>query len=381
MDLYNYDKKIDRAERLILEASYSEKNKELIFEFENIIFAEGLSRARVLKYLSSLHNLSQWFDKPFPDITKVDVYKLVGDLEKSDRSVWTKRDYKVTIKRFFRWLNGGSDPEYTAWITTNVKSKDRKIPEELLTQEEVIQMIEAAEHPRDAAIAAMWYDSGGRVGENGTRQIKHIGFDEYGAYATVKGKTGMRRVRLVTATPYLAAWLAIHPEKDDPEAPLWVNIGKKSRGKPMAYAGLRMVIKRLATKAGIKKRVYNHLYRHSRATELANHLTQAQMEAHLGWVHGSDMPGTYIHLSGQQVDSAILGIYGLAKEEEKEPVLTPVKCPRCQKINGPTSKYCSSCRMALTTEAAHEVEDDERQVMTILKDFIKKHPEKFGELL
>ena len=152
-------------------------------------------------------------------------------------------------KRFFRWLNEGKDPECTDWITTNVKSKDRKIPEELLTQEEIIQMIDAAEHPRDAAIAAVWYDSGGKASENGTRQIKHIGFDDYGSFEIVKGKTGMHRVRLVTATPYLAAWLAIHPEKNNPEAPQWVNVGKRSRGKPMKYGTIRMVIKRLATKA------------------------------------------------------------------------------------------------------------------------------------
>lgn len=376
MDLYGYDKKIKAAENHILEAPYPDNNKELIIEFENVLFAEGLSKARVLKYLSSLHNLAQWFGKPFDEVTKLDVYKLVGDLERSERSVWTKRDYKVTIKRFFRWMNGGKkDPESTEWITTNVKRKDRKLPEELLTLEDVMQLIEAAEHPRDAAIAATWYDSGGRVGENGTRQLKHIEFDEYGAYELVKGKTGMRRIRLVTATPYLAAWMNVHPDKDNPDAYLWVTIGKKSKGKPMTYDAIRMVIKRLAEKAGIKKRVYNQLFRHSRATELANHLTQAQMESHLGWVHGSDMPGTYIHLSGKQVDDAILNIYGLKNADNSEPATTPIKCPRCKTINGPTSKYCSSCRMALTVAAAHDVDSIESELVMLrneLKDIREK---------
>ncbi|WP_394697721.1 hypothetical protein [uncultured Methanomethylovorans sp.] len=94
------------------------------------------------------------------------------------------------------------------------------MPEELLTEEEVKAMINAADHPRDAAIAAIWYDSGGRVGENATRQIKHISFDQYGASMIVKGRTGMRRIRLVTATPYIASWLAVHPEKNNHEAPL-----------------------------------------------------------------------------------------------------------------------------------------------------------------
>jgi integrase/recombinase XerD len=380
MELYDYDKKIANAENLILNSPYSEKNKELIFEFINVLYAEGISKARVLKYLSSLHNLSKWFNKPFPEITKTDVYKLVGDLERSDRSVWTKRDYRVVLKRFFRWMNNDKDPEITAWISTNVKQKDRKMPEELLTEEEVKRMLEVAEHPRDAAIVAVWYDSGGRVSENGTRSIKHIGFDQYGSYEIVKGKTGMRRVRLVMSTPYIAAWLSIHPMKNDPEAPLWVNIGRQSHGKPMKYDAIRMVLKRLAKKAGIKKRVYPHLFRHTRATELANHLTQAQMESHLGWIHGSDMPGTYIHLSGQQVDDAILSIYGLVKDKDKKPLLTSVNCPRCKTMNGPTSDFCSSCGMALNAAAATNIDDMQQLGMRLLLEIGAKDPKDAQEL-
>ncbi|WMW22732.1 tyrosine-type recombinase/integrase [Methanolobus mangrovi] len=380
MELYDYNKKIANAENLILNSPYSEKNKELIFEFVNVLYAEGISTARVLKYLSSLHNLSKWFNKPFPEITKTDVYKLVGDLERSDRSVWTKRDYRVVLKRFFRWMNNDKDPEITAWISTNVKQKDRKMPEELLTEEEVKKMLEVAEHPRDAAIVAVWYDSGGRVGENGTRSIKHIGFDQYGSYEIVKGKTGMRRVRLVMSTPYIAAWLSIHPMKNDPEAPLWVNIGRHSHGKPMKYDAIRMVLKRLAKKAGIKKRVYPHLFRHTRATELANHLTQAQMESHLGWIHGSDMPGTYIHLSGQQVDDAILSIYGLVKDEDRKPILTSVNCPRCKTMNGPTSDFCCSCGMALNASAATNIDDMQQLGMQLLLEIGAKDPKDVREL-
>ncbi len=42
------------------------------------------------------------------------MYKLVGNLEKSDKSVWTKRDYRVVLKKFFRWMNNGKDPETTS---------------------------------------------------------------------------------------------------------------------------------------------------------------------------------------------------------------------------------------------------------------------------
>lgn len=379
MQLYKYEKKISAAEKQIAEAPYSATNKELIFEFENTIFAEGLSDARVLKYLSQLHNLAQMFDKDFSDITKSDVIRVVGSLERSDRSVYTKRDYKVAIKRFFRWFNDGEEPDSISWITTNITSAKTKMPEELLTQSDILDMINAANHPRDKAIVAMWYDSGGRISDIGTRQIKHIVFDQYGATTVVQGKTGMRKIRLVMSVPYLAAWLDVHPQRDDPEAPLWVVVGKRSNGNPMLYDAFRMVIKRTATKAGIKKRVYNHLFRHSRATELANHLTQAQMESHLGWVHGSDMSGTYIHLSGKNVDDAILGMYGIAKEEDPEPELTPWKCPTCTIMNPPTSNFCSRCGAAKDTTTALNADQEKSELIQMAAELLARHPEMFKQ--
>lgn len=380
MGLYNYDKQIKTAENRIVNAGYSQKNKDLIFSFMNVLYAEGLSKARILKYLSQLNILSNWFGKDFDQVTMTDIYRILGDLERSNRKAWTKQGYKVTIKRFFRWMNGGKEPEMTEWIKTPIKHSDKILPEELLTEDEVMQQIDAADHPRDKAMVAMWYDSGGRVGENGEAKIKHIVFDDVGAVLLVKGKTGMRRVRLVFSGPYIAKWLEIHPHRDDPDAPLWVNIGHRNFGKEMKYGAIRMVFKRTAKKAGIKKRVYNQLFRHSRATDYAGFMSQANLEMHMGWIHGSKQPGTYIHLNGDQVDNVLLEHYGLKEKNEAPSDLLPRKCPRCQTTNGPTAKYCSSCRMALTVEAAQEVDDDEQKVLRLLKDYVKKHPEKFEEL-
>lgn len=58
-------------------------------------------------------------------------------------------------------------------------------------------MINTAKHPRDKALIAILYDSGARVGEIAGLLVKHVSFDQLGAVIMVKGKTGMRRVRLV----------------------------------------------------------------------------------------------------------------------------------------------------------------------------------------
>lgn len=85
-------------------------------------------------------------------------------------------------------------------------------------------MIDAAENLRDRAIIAMLYEGGFRVGEIGSIiKVRDIDFDRYGAIAVVRGKTGMRRVRLIWAMlPYIAQWLEVHPRRKERNAPLWI---------------------------------------------------------------------------------------------------------------------------------------------------------------
>jgi len=47
---------------------------------------------------------------------------------------------------------------------------------------------------------------------------------------------------------------------------------------------------------------------------MANYLTEAQMNAYFGWVQGSDMPSIYVHLSGRDIDDAILKANGVREK-------------------------------------------------------------------
>jgi integrase/recombinase XerD len=148
--------------------------------------------------------------------------------------------------------------------------------------------------------------------------IKHVTFDKYGAILLVDGKTGPRRIRLIACVPALAQWLSVHPFRNDPNSPLWVGLGTVGRNEPLSYNGARAMLGRLVKKAGVNKRVYSHLMRHSRATELATFLTDAQMDEVLGWVQGSDRTTTYVHLCGRDVDCALLAAMGITPDKEEK---------------------------------------------------------------
>jgi ribosomal protein L40E len=170
-----------------------------------------------------------------------------------------------------------------------------------------------------------------------------------------------------------------HPHKTDPEAYLWSrNINRGTKDKlTMRYVNAMMLIRRLAEKAGIKKRVNPHAFRHSRATVLANKLTEAQMKEYFGWVQGSDMASVYVHLSGRDVDNAILGAYGLKNEENKElEKFRPVVCGRCSSTNSPGSKFCTKCGYALSVDVVlNNEQPKEPAVKGDLMAFLMKDPE------
>ena len=65
--------------------------------------------------------------------------------------------------------------------------------------------------------------------------------------------TGMRRVQIIFAVPYLSSWLAIHPGRHNPEALAWVAIGARKQDQPMKYESYRMLLKHAAQKAGLKE--------------------------------------------------------------------------------------------------------------------------------
>lgn len=107
------------------------------------------------------------------------------------------------------------------------------------------------------------------------------------------GEPGPRRIRVVTSVSHLAQWLGVHPARGDRNAALWVSMQK--HGKKMDYERIRHLLRELARQAGIEKRVNPHHFRHSRASFLANHLTEAQMKEYLGWVQDSTIQATYVH--------------------------------------------------------------------------------------
>ena len=79
------------------------------------------------------------------------------------------------------------------------------------------------------------------------------------------------------------------------------------------------------------------------------------------------MPGTYVHLSGRDLDDKILQIHGFKpKDEDRKDELKPIECPGCKYINAPVNRFCGRCGTVLDEEERIKLEMQSRQVS---KDF------------
>lgn len=349
----------------------SKRNKKFIFDFKDFCYTENLSDLRVYKYMFTLPRLAKILKKDFDKAKRVDIERVVRQINQKDWKEWTKVSNKAILKKFYKWLRSAKGYPYEVqFIKTNIKKSCTKLPDDLLTREEITKLIKQAQHPRDKAFISLLYESGARIGEILSLQIKNIKFDDDGfCTISVTGKTGDRRIPIIESIKYVKQWIETHPLCEDHEAPLWVRIiqNKAQDDNKNIYRGMCKVIKRLAERAKITKRVHPHLFRHSRLTELAKAgWNEAKISKFAGHVMGSEMPRVYIHISNQDIIEDIREFYGI-KTQKQNPGHIAKKCPQCAVSVQKDSLFCHRCRIPLTHETANEIMEQKAQIDKALK--------------
>ena len=372
-DLYNRQREIEmRLREISNSALISEANKKMIMRFHSAIISEGLHKATIHNYLNRLFNLAKLIEKDFEKANKEDIVQVVQKLESLEWATATKASHKILLKKFYKWLRNSEEnyPDEVRWIKTRQRNL-RKLPEEILTEDDIKKMVEAAEWLRDKAFIFGLYESGCRIGEFATLQLKNVSSDKHSTILIVDGKTGGRRIRLFASSPLIQTWIENHPHKDDPNASLWICQGTKNKHEPLSYAACNCLVKRVAEQAGIKKRVHLHAFRHARATFLASKLPESQLRQIMGWTADSNMVAIYVHMSGRDTDEALLKIHGVKTEEQKVPTLTQKVCSRCSHVNSSISKFCSKCAMALNERTIIDVDEKRRECDEVMRTLMQ----------
>lgn len=365
------------------------RNAELAEQFIQDIQLEGLSAGTRQKYSSRLKIMAQYVDEPFDEMDKRAMKGLVIWLQNErDLADSTVRTYKKCIKRFWGWMHDlerGEHPEVVDWIKCKPEKGNGTLPQDLLKPDDIEALADGCRNARDAAFIKLLYESGMRAGEIIDLTVGDVESADSGYHVTLGtknggAKTGPRRLPIIEAAPAVSRWLSDHPTGDKTD-PLWCKLRSADQ---LSYDYIRQKVIDRAGKRAAKanpneyaeepdtddtedlefhKPLNPHHFRHSRATELANEMTDAQLCQWFGWEVGSTVVAKYVHLSGRDIDDQYQKMYGiLPDDQDDEPRIE--KCPRCGTAVEPDARFCYCCGHVLDGAAADELETAEESVAT-----------------
>jgi len=367
-------------------------NKDVIQGYKRDKVLNGMSHATLQRNLSYAFQVAKHVgDTHFEDMDDDDVKDVVEWAHGRDIAESTVDTYKKVLRSLFKWINDGETPESVAWITVSSGNGRDKLPQDLLTKDDVKAQIEACKNPRDKAFVALLYETGARIGELIDLTVGDIEDRKHGKKVVIDGKTGSRRLPLVESVPYLNKWLSEHPEPE-PDAPLWCKI-QQAGDEGLSYRYIReKILKKTMERADIDKPSNPHHYRHSRASYLATKMTEAELCEWFGWAQGSDVPARYVHLSGRDIDNKYDDMHDLIDEEDDTDEPEAAACPRCDELNERDATFCFNCGFALDVDVAEEVEQVEEKVTSTadtetlekaqkVVQLLDENPEAFGNLL
>jgi len=283
----------------------------------------GENKSTRLNYLNVLDSFATATPSlAFKKVTEHDVRRWLGGLKRrkdgKPASQGTKNQYGVYFKRFMQYVYGMKKRHYPAcvdWFAAKrIKSKLKK--SDLLTPKELDDMVGVSRTQMERTFISGYFESKCRPKEYLGLNVGDVEITTYGVTLHVFSKTGgTRPIPLVKSAPEFLLWLRMHPFRDDRDAPLWIITRGGPKKKAISYARAKQLIKTRAREAGISKRVYQYLLRHTGLTDACTKVKEPVLRKLADWSPASRMPEVYEHLSGEDVEYAILKAEGIDLEK------------------------------------------------------------------
>ena len=248
--------------------------------YENYLKLEkSLSSNSIAAYINDINKLTEFLGKNFkktgPDRVRLNhLKKFVEWLNERGVSPRTQARTISGIKSFYKYLliEGKISSDPTALLES--PKIGRKLPD-VLSMEEIDELIDAvdlnkAEGQRNKAMLETLYSCGLRVSELVNLKISNLHFDE--GYVKIEGKSEKERLVPVSSRAieeiekYVNGYRETLKIQKDNENILFLN----RRGKKLSRVMVFTIIKNLAEKINLKKKISPHTFRHSFATHLIN---------------------------------------------------------------------------------------------------------------
>ncbi len=358
---------------------FAPAEKRAIKEFHDFLKVKGLKPSSRAQYLYFLRDMAEFTKKKdFKEISKADLISYFAAMR--DRvGAFGMNTKKLFARVFFKWLYKTEDyPSIVKGEEFKLERTNKIIrEEELPSAEDNRKMLEACDSIRDKVIFALFEEKGMRRTELAGIRIMDVSFkfaedknNKKFSYAVVcvSGKTGTRELTCVRSANLLRELINSHPEKDKPDSYVFFY---REHGdiKPLTSEGVYRVIKRMAERANVKKRIYCHLYRYGAATRDTNYLNPEELKAEYGWARSSSMPAKYCSVRKEEMRNKIFAHNGIKIGENGNNNESAI-CSRCGMANNPGVLYCNFCDSPMSAEVVmKQQKEEEQRIFTLIKRF------------
>ena len=144
-----------------LEEEIVEPNRTYAIGYKDYLELNNRKQRTLARRLGELSYILQLLNKDAKKTTKEDVEALIRAINKGRRrdtnqelSIATKRKLKMTLRSFYRWLFGSVKLDIVDWIIIEPDNL-YKLPEEMLNEQDIKNLIENCRNQRDKAIIAL----------------------------------------------------------------------------------------------------------------------------------------------------------------------------------------------------------------------------------
>lgn len=188
-----------------------------------------------------------------------------GIADDPDLAPGTQRTYIGAVRSFLRWSRAFGlhrIPAEAVGIALRLPRNRVIRPYEVLTDEEVEQLMAAARPGRDHLLLTLMLLTGVRVSECAALRVQDFSRHPVPCLFVRNGKGG--KARQVPVIDELGWLLRMHARGRAAGAALFTHRGHSS--KPLTAAGIRTIVEATAARAGIEKHVSPHTLRHTFAT-------------------------------------------------------------------------------------------------------------------
>ena len=189
-----------------------------------------------------------------------------------------------SLQQFFRWLRDEGEISESPMA----RMRPPAVPEDppaILSPDELTRLFKAAEgsgfeERRDTAILRLLHDTGMRRAEAAGLRLGDLDLDQEVALVMGKGQRPRACPFGRKTTLALDRYLRIRSKRQDASLP-WLWLGKKGR---LGDSGIAQLLRRRASQAGLNRRIYPHLFRHTFAhLMLSEGMQEGDLMRLAGW--------------------------------------------------------------------------------------------------